>query len=602
MSKTNDNNRKYSDKQLIKKLYPYLKPEMPKFIIALSMTLILVLLDLVGPRVQGSIIGILSLNDESFIENYGFFSDKFTAVSVFAAIYGGALIISGFLNYISAMMLQRIGQRMIYNLRQDIFIHIESLSIAQINKQPIGKFVTRVTNDTNALSNLFTNVIVNLIKYTLTMIAVMVAMFIVSWQLALLMLAIMPVIAGASFIFRFFSRRAYKNVRNNISDMNAYLYENISGIKVTQIFNQEGKVYKQFDVRNKKLKKASINEIFVFSIFRPLIYGLFVFSQALVLYVGSVEIKKGILAIDGLVAFYAYISSFFNPIQNLAEQFNALQSAFASVEKIYDVLDTKIEILDKEDAIVAPRLKGEIEFKHVWFAYNDDNWILKDVSFKVNAKETVALVGATGAGKTTILSLIVRNYDIQKGEILIDGRNIKDYTVDSLRKNIGQMLQDVFLFSGTIRDNIVLRSEGISDEEIKETCKYVNADTFIEKLDDGLDHKVEERGLNFSQGQRQLLSFARTLVHKPNIMILDEATANIDTETEKIIQDSLEKMMSIGTMLIVAHRLSTIQHADKIIVLHHGEIKEMGNHQELLKKRGLYYSLYELQYKHLENN
>jgi ATP-binding cassette subfamily B protein len=306
------------------------------------------------------------------------------------------------------------------------------------------------------------------------------------------------------------------------------------------------------------------------------------------------------LIIDSYVAFYQYISSFFNPIQQLAEQFNRMQSAFASAERVFEILDTEIEILDEEDAIEIDHFEGKIEFDHVWFAYNEGNWILKDVTFTVNPNETVAFVGATGAGKTTILGLIVRNYEIQKGEIRIDGINVKKIKIDSLRKCIGQMLQDVFLFSGSIKSNITLKDESFTDEEVIEACKYVNADKFINKLDGGLEHMVLERGLNFSSGQRQLLSFARTIIHKPNIMILDEATANIDTETEVLIQDTLEKMMNIGTMLIVAHRLSTVQHADNIIVLHKGEIVEQGNHQKLLSMKGLYYSLYELQYKNGE--
>lgn len=606
----NSKERKYKDSELIKKLVPYVKPVLKSFIFAIILTLILVVLDLVGPFAQGKIIKVLTMNEESFrtdfsifgIENLTFSEAKIKVVGMISLIYALAIILSATLNYVSSMTLQKAGQKMIFDMREKVFCHIEELSIAQINAQPVGKLVTRVTNDTNALSDLCTTVVVNLIKYIFTIIAVFVAMFILSYKISLFMLIIVPILFVMTLIFKHFSRNAYRGVRTNISNMNAFLSENISGMKITQIFNQEDKKYLEFKMKNEELKKSSIKEIFVFSIFRPLIYVLFVCSEALVLFIGGNLVLSGKMGIDGLVAYYQYISSLFTPIQNLADQFNQLQSALASCEKIFDILDTNKDILDKEDAIDCPHLKGSIEFDHVWFAYNEGVWILKDVSFKIEPGETAAFVGATGAGKTTILSLIVRNYEIQKGRILIDGKDIHDYKIESLRKNIGQMLQDVFLFSGTIRQNISLRSNDITDEEIMDACKYVNANTFIDKLPLGLDYKVEERGVNFSQGQRQLLSFARTIVHKPNIMILDEATSNIDTETEKIIQDSLEKMMNIGTMLIVAHRLSTIQHADKIIVLHHGEIMEIGNHQELLKKKGMYYSLYQLQYKHLEEN
>lgn len=391
-------------------------------------------------------------------------------------------------------------------------------------------------------------------------------------------------------------------MKDGTTDINTFLSENLSGIKITQIFNREDKKMEEFSVRNNRLGKAKNQQIFVFSIFRPLVYMLHISTVLCLLYLGgkdyidNVSFMGQTITSGTIVTFYMYISTFFNPIQSLAEQFNWLQSAFASAEKIFTIFDIRPDVVDKEGAIDLETVKGDIEFRHVWFSYVPDEWVLKDVSFKINANQTVAFVGATGSGKTTILSLICRNYDYQKGQILIDGIDIRHIKISSLRKHFGQMLQDVFLFSGTIRSNIVLRDEDISDEEIRKTCEYVNANHFIDKLKDGLDEEVRERGNNFSAGQRQLLSFARTIIHKPEVMILDEATANIDTETEVLIQDSLEKMMNIGTMLIVAHRLSTVQHADNIIVLSHGEIMEQGNHFELLEKKGRYYELYMLQY------
>ena len=384
--------------------------------------------------------------------------------------------------------------------------------------------------------------------------------------------------------------------------MNTYLSENLSGIKITQIFNQEEQKYQDFVVRSQKLKKAKFNRMYVFGIFRPMVYMLFVSSQMCLFYFGAkgyiqdTDFFGQTITSSVVVSFYMYISRFFNPIQTLAEQFDMLQRSFAGAEKIFTIMDMVPQVVDEPDAIELDEIRGEIEFKDVWFSYKPDEWVLKGVSFHVQPKQTVAFVGSTGSGKTTILSLICRNYDIQKGQILIDGIDIRKIKISSLRKHFGQMLQDVFLFSGDIRSNIVLREESFTDEQVWEACRYVNADSFINKLEKGLDEPVRERGNNFSAGQRQLLSFARTIIHKPSVMILDEATANIDTETELLIQDSLEKMKNIGTMLIVAHRLSTIQHADNIILLSHGKIVEQGNHQELLRLHGHYYQLYTIQH------
>ncbi|MBQ9732969.1 MAG: ABC transporter ATP-binding protein, partial [Clostridia bacterium] len=415
-----------------------------------------------------------------------------------------------------------------------------------------------------------------------------------------------PFVLLFTVIFRLFSRKVHRKVKDGTTDINTYLSENLSGIKITQIFNREDKKMEEFLEKSARLKKAKQNQIFVFGIFRPMVYMLYISSVLCLLYLGGRGYIKDTVFLGQtmeswvIVSFYMYVNKFFNPIQTLAEQFNFLQSAFASAEKIFTILDMEPEVVDEPDAIELEEIRGEIEFRDVWFAYKPGEWVLKGVSFHVEPKQTVAFVGATGSGKTTILSLICRNYDIQKGQILIDGIDIRKIRISSLRRHFGQMLQDVFLFSGTIRSNILLRAEGIDDDTVMEACRYVNADKFIRRLDEGLDEPVRERGNNFSAGQRQLLSFARTIVHKPSVMILDEATANIDTETELLIQDSLEKMRNIGTMLIVAHRLSTIQHADNIILLSHGEIIEQGNHQELLRLHGRYHQLYTLQYNKLQ--
>ena len=583
--------RNMKDSEILKRLLHYAKPHIGQFIIVGLLMIFSIAYSVVSPRLMGFIIEFLQEGDF-----------KMNQLLIYIAVYALILITSLVFQYIQAILLQKIGQKILSALREDVFTHIESLSHAQLNHMPVGKLVTRVTNDTNAISMMFTQILTNLIKNIFLVIAIVVAMLLFNYALTLMVLCFVPFIFFFTLIFRKFSRRAFRRVKDGTTDINTFLSENLSGIKIIQIFNQEDRKKKEFVAKNNKLGKAMRDQIFVFSVFRPIIYMLYISSVLCLFYfsakgyINNVDFLGQTITANVLVSFYMYINTFFDPIQNLADQFNRLQSAFASAEKIFTIMDMKPEVVDSEGAIELEHVEGNIEFKNVWFAYEGEEWVLKDVSFKIKAKDTVAFVGSTGSGKTTILSLICRNYDIQKGQILIDGIDIRDIKISSLRRHFGQMLQDVFLFSGTIRSNIVLREDSFTDEEIMAACKYVNADHFIDKLKDGLDEEVRERGNNFSAGQRQLLSFARTIIHKPSVMILDEATANIDTETEILIQDSLEKMMNIGTMLIVAHRLSTVQHADNIIVLSHGEIIEQGNHFELLAKRGRYYDLYMLQY------
>lgn len=580
-------NEPKNDKGVYKLLIKYTLPEIKRFIISLIMMFFSVGMSLLTPILLGAVV--TNLSKETI---------NVTMVIVMITIYVLLVIISCIIQYFQSMMLARAGNRIIYQMREDVFTKLESLSANQLNEIPVGKLVTRVTSDTNALNDMYTSTIVNLIKNVLTIIGVIIAMLLVDVKLTLIILLTTPIVAVLSFIFRYLARKIYRKVRKGITNVNTSLSENISGVKLTQVFNQEEKQCAKFKEVNEELKNNYSKQIMLFAIFRPAIYAIYVMTVALLFYVaGSKILDSNFVLTSGLiVTFYAYVEKLFTPIQQLAEQFNVLQSAFAAGERVYEVLNTEAEVLDEEGAIEINKLNGEIEFKNVWFAYIGEEWILKDVSFKVNAKESVAFVGATGSGKTTILSLIVRNYDIQKGQILIDGRDIKEYKISSLRKLIGQMLQDVFLFSGTIESNITLRDEAISHEVVVESCKFVNADKIIEKLPEGYNDIVRERGKNFSSGERQLISFARVVSHKPNIMILDEATSNIDTETESLIQDSLKKMMNIGTMLIVAHRLSTIQHCDKIIVLKKGRIIESGNHFELLENKGYYYNLFRLQY------
>ncbi len=581
--------RHMKDGEITRRLLQYAKPHWKSFLFVLVVMAFSIAYDIVAPLIIGSIEEMVKADFE--------LKSLFSSV----ALYAGILLVSVGCTYIQTMVLQKTGQKILSSIREDLFTHIESLSHDQLNQTPVGKLVTRVTNDTNAISMMFTNILVNLLKNFFIIFGVLIAMLTVNFELTLMVLCFVPFVILFTVIFRKFSRRAYRKVKDGTTDINTYLSENLSGMKITQIFNRESKKQKDFEEKSKYLGKAKQSEIFVFGIFRPMVYMLYISSVLCLFYLGgkgyidNTSFLGQTITAGTVVTFYMYISKFFNPIQNLAEQFNWLQSAFASAEKIFTVFDTKPELVDEPNALELDEIRGEIEFRNVWFSYIPDEWVLKDVSFKVEPNQTVAFVGSTGSGKSTILSLICRNYDIQKGQILIDGIDIKKIKISSLRRHFGQMLQDVFLFSGTIRSNIALREESFTDEQIMEACRYVNADSFINKLDNGLDEPVRERGNNFSAGQRQLLSFARTIIHKPAVMILDEATANIDTETEILIQNSLDKMMSVGTMLIVAHRLSTIQKADNIILLSRGKIVEQGNHQELLHKKGRYYQLYTLQ-------
>ena len=582
--------RTMKDAEITRRLLAYAKPYWKNFAFVLCLMLFSVSYDIVAPILMGHIVGLLEGNFEM--------SYLLRAVLIYASI----LIVSLVCSYVQAIVLQKTGQRIISTIRADLFAHIQSLSQGQLNSMPVGKLVTRVTNDTGAISMMFTNLIVNLIKNIFVILVVLIAMLALNYQLTLMVLCFVPFIFLFTTIFRKFSRRAYRRVKDGTTDINTFLSEHLSGMKIIQSFGAEERKKAEFGTRNRTLGKSKTGEMLVFSVFRPLVYMLYVSSVLCLLYLSGRGYIRGIsvfgqvITSSILVTFYSYVNKFYNPIQNLAEQFNWLQSAFASAEKIFTIFDMVPEITDAPDAIELTEVRGDIEFRDVWFAYKEDEWVLKGVSFKVNAGDTVAFVGATGSGKTTILSLLCRNWDIQRGQILVDGHDIRSVKVASLRRHFGQMLQDVFLFSGTIRSNILLDSEGINDDTVMEACRYVNADKFIDKLPQGLDEAVRDRGTNFSAGQRQLLSFARTIVHRPSVMILDEATANIDTETELLIQDSLERMMKIGTMLMVAHRLSTIRHADKIIVLSHGEIVEEGSHEELVVLGGKYAELHKMQF------
>lgn len=505
------------------------------------------------------------------------------------------LLFSGFfLNLADTWLLQKMGQQIVYKLREETFTHIHSLSLSFFNITPVGKLVTRVSNDTEAVNELFSTILVKLFKNVVKIIGYAVVMLSINVKMAGISFLLLPLVAILTFVFRHLSRKAYQITRNKITELNTFLSEHISGMKLIQIFAREKEKYSEFEGKSMELYRANFREIMTFAIFRPSIYLVSVIAMILVIRTGSLSVLNGSLSLGTLFVFITYISSFFEPIQELSEQLGTLQSSIASAEKIFSVLDVKPEIISPADP--APvNILGEIEFRHVWFAYEEENYILKDVSFVIHPGEKAAFVGATGAGKSTILNLIGRYFDIQKGQILIDGIDIHEIDLDVLRGAIGQVQQDVFIFTGDIKSNISLNNEAISPDDVRRAAEIVNADPFIQKLPHGYDEPVTERGSTLSAGQRQLLSFARTLAYDPKILVLDEATANIDTETETLITQALARLMDGRTTIMVAHRLSTIQHADKIIVMHHGEIKESGTHQELLAKDGLYKKLYELQ-------
>jgi ATP-binding cassette subfamily B multidrug efflux pump len=577
------------DRKILKRFFRYFRPHLKTFLLAFFLMIFGTLTGLLLPLASGLAIDqmtnpLLSLTDKLWIVGIG------TAVLLLSSG------ISTYVSYLQNIMLQNVGQKITHQIRHQVYEHINTLSIGQINQLPVGKLVTRATNDPANISTMFTSTLVEVIRSFLTMLIIGSILFAINPTMALLTITVIPLIVIASQIYRNAARGAYRDVRNKISELNGYLSEHLSGMKVVQVFNQQDKIKQSFSKTNQELKKSSLKEMYTFAVYRPLLFLLSMVATLIAIFFGVSSILDGVLTIGLFVSFYVYVGQFYEPIQQISEQLNTLQSSFASAEKIFDVLDTKPDVVDQPDAIELTSFKGRVEFKDVWFSYLPDQWVLKGVSFQILPNETVAFVGATGSGKTTILQLIVRNYDIQRGEILIDGIPIQHIKRSSLRKFIGQMLQDVFLFSGTIRDNITLANDAITDANIQQASKYVGLDYVIGKHPEGLQYQVKERGKNFSSGERQLISFARALVYQPSLMILDEATANIDSETETIIQQSLEKMMTISTMIIVAHRLSTIQHSDRIIVMQQGEIKETGTHQALLKNKGLYYNLYLLQY------
>ena len=576
----------------MKRLLTYLKPHRWKMLLSSVLVIALIGVELYKPMIIGNAI-------DKYIGNAGQpgalgTQEAFGGLLAAGALYALMLLLGFVFNASNTWILQNVGQSVIYKMREEVFAHILRLSVNFFNTQPVGKLVTRVSNDTEAVNELFSQILAKLFKNSVKILGFAVVMLSIDLRMALYSFILIPFVTGLTFFFRYLSRKAYRMTRTRITELNTFLSEHLSGMKLIQIFAREEEKFEEFSEKSEQLFRANWREVLTFAVFRPSIFMLSVFAMVIVIGQGSASVLAGTLSLGTLFVFINYISSFFEPIQELAEQFGTLQSSLASAEKIFTILDEKPEIVNpKHPRTVA--INGRIEFRHVWFAYEKEEYILKDVSFCIEPGEKIAFVGATGAGKSSILNLIGRYYDVQRGEILIDGVNIKEIDKNALRRAIGQVQQDVFLFTGDIKGNISLGNEDIPRAEIERAAHIVNADSFIDRMPNGFDEPVTERGSTLSAGQRQLLSFARTLAYQPAILVLDEATANIDTETERLITQALGKLMEGRTTIMVAHRLSTIQHADKIIVMHKGEIRESGTHQELLQLGGMYRKLYDLQ-------
>ena len=582
-SSKNINKNEMNKKSSTMRLIAYMKPYAHWVIFALLLVLGLTAFDLYRPMLVGDAIDTFGANGD------------YDVIIATAIKYAVVLALSFVFNIAQTWILQKTGQNIILQMRKDLYRHIQSLGSRYFDITPVGKLVTRVTNDVEALNEMYSGILVQLFRNIVKIVGLAGVMLVLDVRLAAISFVLMPLVIGLTVLCQKIARNIYRLYRTRLTDINTFLSEHLSGMKIIQIFGRQERKFEEFHDKNTKLYKAFYREMLMYAVFRPLIYILSILSLMIVLWFGSSNVFDEIISVGTLYIFSNYIRSFFDPIQELAEQFSTLQSSIASAEKIFTVMDETEFIPEAANPKEPDKIIGKIEFDHVWFAYDGENYVLKDVSFVINPGEKVAFVGATGAGKSSILNLIGRYYDIQKGHIYIDGIDIRQLSKKQLRSAIGQMQQDVFIFEGDVAYNIRLNDDDITDAQVKEAAEYVNASHFIEKLPQGYHEPVTERGATFSAGERQLLSFARTLAHNPSILVMDEATANIDTETEILIQEALEKLMDGRTTIMVAHRLSTIQHADCIMVMHKGRICERGTHRELLEQDGIYRKLYELQ-------
>lgn len=576
------------DSKLMKRLLGYVKPYKKYVVLAILMNIVVAALGPLRPYLtKVAIDDYIALND-------------YDGLFLISGVLLATLLFQSVIQYYLTYYTQLMGQKIIYDLRVSIFSHVQRLALRFFDKTPIGRLVTRTTNDVEALNELFSSGIVMVFSDVFQIFWILVFMFFMSWDLSLVTLSVLPILIYATFLFRRKVREAYRDVRFHLARLNSYMQEHVTGMNVVQIFSKEKDELIKFSGINADHRKANIDSIFYYAVFYPIVELLSSLAIALIIWYGGGEVVQNALTIGVLFAFIQFTEMFFRPIRDLSEKYNIMQTAMASSERIFKLLDNKTFIKNPDKPKDLKRVKGEIEFKDVWFAYNPGEYVLKNISLKINPGETIALVGHTGAGKTSIINILTRFYDIQKGKILIDGVDISEIDKRKLRKYISIVLQDVYLFSGTIKSNISLGSPEISDERVIEAAKIVGADKFIEKLPNKYDEEVKEKGATLSVGQKQLISFARALAYNPQILILDEATSSVDTETEILIQQAIEKLLVGRTSIVVAHRLSTIQNADKIVVMHKGEIREIGTHQDLLAKQGIYYKLYQLQYKDQE--
>lgn len=566
---------------VVRRLMAYLRPRKKTVALALLLAMVVTVSDLVRPVLVGNAMDSITAGS------------TFSVIVRYSAVYMGILVLGTCCNAIELWMLQKLGQDIILEIRQQLFRHIHSLSLRFFDITPVGRIVTRVTNDVETLNELFSTILVTMVKNAVLILGYAGVMLYLNWKLALVSFILLPLVVYLTRLFTKLYRTTHRITRTKVSAMNTYLSENLSAMKLIQVFHREREKQREFRQRSGDLFQSNFREIVVYGTFRPVIYFISILALASVLGFGGKQVMDGALSIGTLYIFTSYVKSFFEPIQSLSDQFGTLQSAMAAGEKIFTLMDEEPQIHQPENPQSMPAVKGRIEFEHVWFSYDGEEWVLRDVSFVIEPGQTAAFVGATGAGKSSILNLIGRYYDIQKGRITLDGVDIRELDLKDLRRAIGQVQQDVFLFTGDIQGNIRLRENEISDGKVREAAKFVGADTFIDRLEQGYETAVTERGSTLSAGQRQLLSFARTLAFDPDVLVMDEATANIDTETEGLIQEAMAKMMQGRTTIVVAHRLSTIQHADQIMVMHHGQLREQGTHQELLAQNGIYKKLYD---------
>ncbi len=576
------------DSKLMKRLLTYVKPYKKYVILAILMNIIVAALPSVRP-----LLSKIAIDD--FIVNKDYNGLLWVSVALL-----GILILQAAVQYLLTYYTEYMGQRIVYDLRVQIFSHVQKLALKYFDKTPVGRTVTRVTNDVDSLSEMFSSGIVQVFSDIFVIVWIFIFMFSMAWDLSLVVLIVMPFLFYATFLFRKKVRETYRDVRLHLARLNSYMQEHVTGMNVVQIFAKENEELKKFSAINKDYRNANIKSVFYYAVFFPVVELLSAITFGLIIWYGGGQVIQSNIQLGVLIAFFQYTEMFWRPVRDLSEKYNILQAAMASSERIFKLLDNKTVIKNSDNPVRLEKIRGEIEFKNVWFAYNPGEYVLKNVSFKINPGETIAIVGATGAGKTSIINILTRFYEIEKGSITLDGVDIREIEKSDLRRYIAMVLQDVFLFSGTIKTNISLGNSEISDEQILKSAVTVGADKFISQLPNGYNEEVKEKGATLSVGQRQLISFARALAYNPQILILDEATSSVDTETEILIQNAIQKLLVGRTSIVIAHRLSTIQNSNKILVMHKGELKEIGTHQELLSKKGIYYKLYQLQYKDQE--